>query len=213
MKKIFVLMLVLSLSLLVFACKKAPEVPEKPVELPPTPTQPPVQPPVEEEEEEEVIPPAEQVIGEVKPGTEKVWGEVEIPKAPKIGEAFCDLANNKITFTFQNNGDYDWSLDQDLSFPPPSGLREIRVFVNGYEANNEMKLFHPDTGEPMFGPNEKFSDNCGGVKILKPGEVVTCTLTGVKLNRGTGSEGLKKVNEVWIDSPAVDDTYIWFKCE
>ncbi len=118
----------------------------------------------------------------------------------------CDKEEKKLTFTIKNKGDSTWQLNQNVPFPAPKGLSAVKIFINNYEANSGKKQYHPDTREVMFGPNEEFSENCGGTVKLEPGETTTCTLYPVKLNRGTGSEGMKNVNQIEIDSPGYDKT-------
>lgn len=193
---------VLLISMLVFACSQEATVETKP--LPEAPVVKDVAP----ESVPEVIETTEEATAQAQilPNEEPVQ-----ELASEVGDVMCDEDNMKITFTITNNGDVTWQLDQKVPFPAPADLKPVKVFVNKYEVNSGSTQYHPDTREVMFGPNKLFSDNCGGVEELAPGRSVTCTIYPVKLNRGSGSEGLKDVNLIFIDSPGLDE-YIEFIC-
>lgn len=214
MNKVIALAIVLFAAIAITACggdEPAPAPAPEPVA--PTPPPPPPAPELPEEEEgpeqaapveteAQVLDDAREILG---------GGDMQI-LGSKIGEVGCDEAEQKVTFTFENTGIYTWSLDQEIGFTTQGDVRNVKVFMNHrYEMNSGKDQYHPATSELMFGPNDKFSDNCGGVTELAPGEAATCTLLPVPLNEGSGSNDLTGVNYILIDSPSVDDL-IEFTC-
>jgi len=217
MKKQFTILAILALAVFMTACggseqDTAPEVPPAP-EVPQEPTE------TDSEDtgssDEEQAEPSEPATGENTKvlEREKLGAGAAPTHASKLEDVKCDLEESKVTFSFTNNGEYTWSLDQEIGFAPSGDVRNVKVFMNHrYEMNaNGRTDYHPITREPMFGPNELFSENCGGVTELAVGETATCTLTPVPLNSGTGSAGLSAVNYILIDSPG-DDDLIEFTC-
>ncbi len=117
----------------------------------------------------------------------------------------CDAAERRLSFTIVNTGDQRWQLDQDVGFPPPVDLVSGKVFVNNYEVNRRQASQFKD-GVKLFGPNEKFSENCGGVEVLAPGEEASCTIYPVPLKSADAG-----VNRIWLDVPG-DIEYVSFTC-
>ncbi len=99
-------------------------------------------------------------------------------------------------------------MDQDIPFPPPVDIVPLRIFVNNFEANGHQPYYDRDTYERLFGPNEKFSDNCGGVDVLKVGEIASCTLQPVKL---VSEADFQNTNRLFIDTPGIEVVFN-FQC-
>lgn len=136
-------------------------------------------------------------------------GEPSTEVTGKVGNVRCTAATRKLTFTVHNDGDKTWSLDQQVPFPPPADLVPAKIFINDYEANRFTSYYDADTGEMLFGPNEKFSANCGGVDQLAPGEQAECTLYPVPLK---DADAFSNRNRIWVDVPGeIDSAY--FTCK
>lgn len=218
MKKQFTILAVLVLAVFITACggseqDTAPEVPPAP-ETPeePTDSQDTDGTDTETDTETDVEGSDPATTGNILEDSENLGGDGEGLKGSKINSVACDLEEQKITFTFENTGDYAWSLDQEVGFAAGGDLSNVKIFLNHrYEMNGQQTYFMPETGTEMFGPNEKFSDNCGGVTEVEVGDTVTCTLYPVPLNKGTGTQGLNSVNNILISSPNVDEV-IEFTC-
>jgi len=212
MKAIFVTALLLALVFTLGACSKeepaTPAAPATPV-VPAAPAAPPA--PDVQEESGEVAAPVEGDANVLDSGSDALSNGAMQDFGSKVAGVACDSEKNKITFTLNNAGENTWSLAQDVGFTEVSDRKNVKIFINGFEANRGTPQYHPQTRELMFGPSKVFTDNCGGVTDVAPGESVTCTLVPVKLNIGTGSTSLKEVNEIWTDSPSVDE-YIEFTC-
>jgi hypothetical protein len=129
-------------------------------------------------------------------------------QAITIDNVKCTVADKKLTFTIKNTDAKDWQMDQDIPFPGPTNLVGLKIFVNNFEANGHQKYYDPDTKELMFGPNEKFSLNCGGVEILKIGEIASCTLQPVKL---VEEAAFQNNNRLFIDTPGIEEVFS-FQC-
>jgi len=119
----------------------------------------------------------------------------------------CDAAAQRLSFTIVNTGSQNWQLDQMVGFPPPADLVPGKVFVNNYEVNRRRGSQFKD-GQKLFGPNEKFSKNCGGVEVLAPGEEVSCTIYPVPLRDPTE---YSSTNRIWLDVPG-EIEYVSFTC-
>lgn len=222
MKKIFMALTILTLGVLLIACvqepaPRAPSTPPPPNPPPPAPVMPDMDDTMDDTMMDDTMMDddmmAEPVEGEaeiVDDGSDILAAEDTADMGSKLEGVACDPDENKITFTVTNVGLLDWDLDQNAPFVS-NEVKNVKIFINGYEANRGSTQYHPDTREPMFGPNELFSENCGGQNILSPGDSVECTLYPVKLNRGTGSDSLNAVNLIHVDSPSVDDM-IEFTC-
>lgn len=216
MRNYMVIAVVLGLALMLAACGSAKTPTEPTAPTPPVAPAEPTAPVAPEDtvvvDDNTVTPEAVEGDANVLENTGDILGGGEMQDlGSKVTGVACDLEANKITFTLKNIGLATWQLDQDVPFPAPKDLKPVKIFINGYEANRGSPQYHPDTKERMFGPNELFSENCGGEAELAVGESVECTLYPVKLNRGTGSNDLKAVNGIFIDSPSIDD-YIEFTC-
>lgn len=170
--------LALLLMLLLFACAKQQDVG----------TQEPAAP-----AEPELVGNAE----EVESGTDKVFGEKESTAAIGVDQVRCDRENRAITFSFKNNDVRNWQMNQQVPFPAPKDLAAVRVYINSYEVNGRNPYLKD--GERQFGPEERFSDNCGGVELLKPGEVAVCTVYPVPLK--AANELIAGKNEILVHSP------------
>lgn len=214
MKNIFVTTILLSVVLFVSACSSEeltePTVPDTVPETPEVPDE-----PVQMDDETSDDTTADPVEGDaniINAPSEQLGGGSDEALGSEFEDVACSMDERKITFTFKNVGQYTWSLDQEVGFGAGGDVRNIKVFLNHrYEMNANRVNYHPETGEVMFGPNELFSDNCGGVKELEVGESATCTLYPVPLNIGAGSTSQNGVNYIVIDSPAIDDI-IRFQC-
>lgn len=215
MKKFYITAIVLVLAAMLTACggntDTEPTVPTTPT----VPDTPPAPEPIVDDSSDDMADtqneaPVEGNANVLDKSTTALGEGTQAELGSKVAEVACDPDARKITFTIDNVGLKTWSLDQNAGFTDTE-LKNVKIFINGYEANRGSPQYHPDTGDVMFGPNELFSDNCGGVTEIAPGESVSCTLSPIKLNRGTGSNDLRAVNEIWIDSPSVDD-YIEFTC-
>ncbi len=220
MKKQFTILAILALAVFITACGSdaqdtAPEVPAAPTVPEPTEnTQTGSDSESGSETDSETVnnDPVEGEAQVIDKGSDKLGDGSKEELGSKINSVACNVEESRITFTFENTGEHTWSLDQEVGFAAGGDVKNVKVFMNHrYEMNANKDNFHPVTGELMFGPNELFSENCGGVTELAPGDSVTCTLSPVPLNRGSGSEGLSSVNYILIDSPSIDDL-IEFTC-
>lgn len=218
MKKQFTILAVLVLAVFITACggndqDTAPEVPPAP-ETPEEPTDSQdttdgTDSGTDTETDVEGSDPA--TTGNILRDSENLGGDGDGLKGSKINSVACDLEERKITFTFENTGEHSWSIDQEVGFATGGDLKNVKIFMNHRYEMNGNQQYYTDSGDLMFGPNERFSDNCGGVTELATGDTATCTVYPVPLNRGTGSEGLNSVNNIMIDSPNVDEV-IEFTC-
>jgi len=141
--------------------------------------------------------PAEGGVTAPESGAQKVFGNTTEVSTLKIDDVLCDKATKKITFRFKNDDTKSWQVNQAVGFPAPKDLAPLRVFINSYEANNPNGYLKD--GVRYFGPATKFSDNCGGVEVMKPGDDITCTLTPIPLKSATTlSAG---TNTIFVDTP------------
>jgi len=147
-------------------------------------------------------------VGAVESGTDKTFGDVDRASALKIDDVLCDKETKTITFRFKNEDTKSWQMNQQVPFPSPKDLEPVRIFINSYEANNRNGYLRE--GVRYFGPEETFSDNCGGVEVLAPGADVTCTLTPVPLKSANDLTVGK--NNIFVDSPT-SHHIIEFLCE
>jgi hypothetical protein len=143
--------------------------------------------------------------GAVESGTTKALGENEIEL--NVDEVRCIKDDQKIMFRFRNDDTKDWQLNQEVPFPAPKDLAAIHVLVNSYEVNGRNPYIKD--GVRQFGPGERFSDNCGGVEVLEPGDAVTCTLYPVPLKEENSYAAGK--NEIFVNSPT-NKHIIQFTC-
>ncbi len=209
MKYLFAIIIVVALAL--SACQTAPvqeQNEQEQNEIPP--------PPVVEEEEvkEEVVEETEEVESdesdtqEIESGLDKFFGPVDDESVITADDVFCDKDESAVTFRFRNLDSKTWQLNQDLPFPPPSGIASVRVTLNGYEVNTKTPLLYQ--GEPLFRSQGVFSDNCEGVEELAPGEEATCTISPVVLKESTSfTQG---VNEIRVLGPGANGI-ARFQCE
>ena len=138
-------------------------------------------------------------VVETESGLEKAFGAIDKSQIITEGDVVCDKTAKTLSFRFRNVGtDVSWRLDQNLPFPAPKGIAAVKILVNHYEANKRGAKYM-ENGETLFGPNEKFVDNCGGIEVLAPGEEATCSFTNVPFVDGT--EIAAGVNEIYVDTP------------
>ena len=198
MRLVFVF--VLGAALLVTACAQPTAdndvYDDIPPDLPPTPP-----------------PPGPAVVETVDDDTEIIEDPSEVLAGDKIRDTVggivdiqCDLATETLTFTIVNEAEENWQLNQEVGFTPPEGLVSAAVFVNNYEVNRGTPQYKG--GKPLFGPNDQFSDNCGGVEELAPGARATCTLTPVPLH---AENDYSPKNRIWLDVYG-DIDYVSFIC-
>jgi hypothetical protein len=193
--------LLLVLGLLVAGCtgKSAPQgATQPPQQLPPEPSPPAAQ-------ESPPTPPAT-----VLNDTTKVFaGEKRTNATGAITDIYCNATARQLTFTLTNNDQRSWQLDQDVPFPPPQGLVAATVIFNGAQVNGKTKSIDPVTKGNFFGPNEKFSQNCGGVAQLDPGQSATCTLSPVPLKPATAYDNR---NQLFVRLPSESVPVVTFVC-
>lgn len=125
-----------------------------------------------------------------------------------VADVSCDIAEKRLSFTIVNTGEKTWDIDQSIGFSGAEGKINLQIFINNEEVNSGTPRY--DEGELLFGPNKVFSDNCGGITELAPGEEVSCTTYPVPLNEG-GAYSNK--NRIWLDLPGGDVEYVTFLCE
>jgi hypothetical protein len=141
----------------------------------------------------------------VESGTEKILGETEIKL--NVDEVRCFKDEQKVMFSFRNDDTKNWQMNQQVPFPTPKDLGAVRVYINSYEVNGRNPYLRE--GVRQFGPEERFSDNCGGVEVLESGSSVTCTLYPVPLKEANAYAAGK--NEILVHSPTNQHT-IQFTC-
>jgi hypothetical protein len=121
----------------------------------------------------------------------------------------CDGSTRTLTFRFKNTDTQrNWQLDNNVPFPAPMDLTGIQVLVNSYQANGRTQPKDLD-GNLLFGPKWPFSENCGGVEVLKLGADVTCTLSPVPIK--SANQLTYSFNEIFIKSPT-STNIIRFTC-
>jgi hypothetical protein len=193
--------LLLVLGLLVAGCtaKSAPQTAPQPAQqLPPAPTPPAVQAPPS-------TPPAT-----ILNDTTKVFGgEKKTNATGSITDIYCNATARRLTFTITNNDQRNWQLDQDVPFPPPPGLVAATVIFNNAQVNGKFKTIDIVTNTNFFGPNEKFSQNCGGVAQLNPGQSATCTISPVPLKAATAYDNR---NQLFVRLPGQSIPPVTFVC-
>lgn len=175
---------------LLTACSQAPDAPDALPEIPDVPA-------VQVETGGDAAP--------AESGTDKTFGELGEKTA--LDEVICDSAAKSVTFSFKNTDTRDWELNQNVPWPAPADLAPVRVYINSYEVNGRNPYIKE--GVRQFGPAEKFSDNCGGVQRLAPGDSVTCTLTPVPLKEA--NDLIAGKNEILVHAPTSKQT-IQFIC-
>jgi len=171
-----------------------------PSDLPPPP------PPPTADLGQQAPAPAQQAAQVKSDASDVFAGEQATTQAAQITDIACSAADSKITFTITNDGDRNWQLDQQVPFPQPKDLAPAGVYINSYEVNNPSPQYKD--GKRLFGPNEKFSDNCGGVEVLAPGEHATCTVYPVPL---VSADKYSNNNQIWLDVPG-DVKHVTFTC-
>lgn len=117
------------------------------------------------------------------------------PDALKIDDVICNKEKKAIMFSIRNNDDQGrkWQLNNDVKWGDQTTIG-VHVLINSYEVNSRSP--YVVDGLRYFGPNEKFSDNCGGVEVLNPGQTVTCTVYPVPLKESNViNQGL---NEIFV---------------
>lgn len=195
----YLIAIFLAFSLVLSACAPTqPETQETP-EIPPT-AEPEPQPEPETE-------PEQGDATEVDNALDDIFGPIDAEQMITIDDVSCDAENSRLTFRFRNIGDKSWQLNQDVPFPAPTDLVSMRILLNNYEMNGHRAAMKD--GERLFGPEELFSDNCGGVDVLAPGESATCTVETIPLKEGTIGGG---VNELVLNT-AGSDGNVRFTCE
>lgn len=136
-------------------------------------------------------------------------GDTEPEFGGKVGNIKCTVDGSKLVFTMQNSGEKRWQLNQAVGFPPPTDMIKLKVMINNYEANSPTAKYTSPDGVRYFGPEQPFSENCGGVEELLPGDRTTCTLYPVPLK--DESDSINK-NRIWLDVPGETVEYITFIC-
>ncbi len=200
MRKLCVVILCLAVLFAVVACGQETE-PEDTVDVP-ADLPPPPPPPAAVEEPEDTgldeAEPVEEAAGEI------LGGEDTREHVLAIEDVRCTAEGRKLSFTLTNMDDQEWQMNQEVPFPPPIGMAALKFFVNNYEANGHKTYYDVDTGDAYFGPNERFSDNCGGVEVLAPGESTTCSLEPVPLKQ---EDQFQNKNHLFIDTPGIEEVY------
>lgn len=167
----------------------------------------PVRPPADAADQDFPAEPDAPEVQDAEPGTTAVLTDADKSTALDINSVECDLAEKKISFRFRNDDTKNWQMNGQVPFPAPQDLAPVRVYINSYEVNGRNPYLKD--GVRQFGPEELFSDNCGGVEILEPGEDVTCTLQPVPLK--AANEFTAGKNEILINSPT-SKNIIQFTC-
>jgi len=190
------------LAAILVACAPTAETTPEPVVVPPPE-------PVEPEPVEEVMEDSAMMEDseEVESGLDKAFGEADTAQIITVDDVICDSEQNALQFRFRNLGDVNWELNQNVPFPPPKDLTSVRILINNYEANGRGAFVQ---GVRQFGPEEKFSENCGGIEILAPGDEASCFLQPVPL-RDENALGAA-VNEISLNTAGTDGT-VRFTCE
>ncbi len=212
MKQAFLIALALGLALMAAACSTQTgtqyPAPPAPAVTPPVPTQPTATPsgPTETALPAEPAAPQAQTV---KDAAAILNGNTSSGSDGTITDIRCNAEEKTLTFTLNNIGTKTWQLYGLVPFPAPQGLVQAKVFINNYQANSAQPNYDPSTGQPYFGPNAKFSDDCGGVDKLAPGESATCSLTNVPLK--AQSEFANK-NTIWVGSDTGASNTVTFLC-
>ncbi|NJL44153.1 MAG: hypothetical protein HC945_02450 [Nitrosarchaeum sp.] len=98
--------------------------------------------------------------------------------------ATCDGASSTLSFTLRNpTKEWVWLLDPAAK---PSAFVQYKdradpivLLFNDYQVNGKSRPMVG--GQLLFGPQEGFAANCGGVRALEPGEAVSCVFSPVKI--------------------------------
>ncbi len=123
--------------------------------------------------------------------------------APSPIEAlWCDVPQRTLRFTVRNTGETTWDLNQETMTGPDSV--PVGLHLNWYEMNKRIRNFDPQGDGRLFGPEERFSDNCLGDGLLEPGEATTCTLTPAPLDERSDTF-------LFVESPSVSEI-VTFRC-
>jgi hypothetical protein len=179
-----------------------------------TPELPPPPPPLVQEN----LPPAVEPqmgdgAGAVVTGTDKTFGDVGKVTPLEIDQVSCERDTRTIRFRFKNDDTRIWNLDNNYGWSEPGVPKEkvnVQVEVNSYQVNGQRQPVDSLTQEMLFGPNWPFSNNCGGVQLLSPGEDVTCELSPVSLK--DANQLAQGYNEIFIKTPT-SKHIIQFTCE
>ncbi len=204
MKNIFAIVAVFALLFLAACAPQEPVQPSLPEghELPPAPAEP--EPIVEETQ------PASDEVVEINDGLDDAFGPRVGDQVITVDDIRCDAETSTVTFRFRNLDTKSWQLDQNVPFPAPKDLGGVRVTLNSYEVNGRQRPLSPTTGDELFGPEAKFSANCGGVEVLAPNEEAVCTVSPVLLKSETAVAA--GANEIRING-AGKDGLARFSCE
>lgn len=178
MKNPMVIIAVLALFFLAACAPQEPAAPQLPVgETPPEPL--PDAPAFPSD-----AAPAQEDVQEIDDALDQAFGPRDGEQVITVDDVRCDAATRTVTFRFRNLDTRSWQLNQQVPFPAPKDLAGVRVTLNSYEMNGIRKPLDP-SGVELFGPNAKFSDNCGGIEVLAPGEEAVCTVSPVVLKAQT----------------------------
>ncbi len=153
--------------------------------------------------------PAQGGVQEIPSGVDKTFGPVNTTQVITLDDVRCDASARSLTFRFRNTDPtHSWQLNEEVPFPAPADLVSVRVMVNQYEAN--AKVHKVANGETLFGPQDRFSDNCGGIEVLAPNESVTCTVSPVPIVTPAKGDD-RAVNDIFVNSPGPDGE-VRFSC-
>ena len=204
MKNVFAIVAVFALLFLAACAPQTPIAPQLPAddELPAAPAAP--EPIIDE------TAPATEEVTEISDGLDGAFGPRVGDQVITVDDVRCDKETATVTFRFRNLDTKSWQMNQDVPFPAPKDLAGVRVTLNSYEVNGKKKPLDPVTGAELFGPEAKFSANCGGVEVLAPGEEAVCTVSPVLIKSETAiSQG---ANELRINGVGKDGI-ARFSCE
>ncbi len=141
-------------------------------------------------------------------GDRNVQAKAEVINTKKIE---CDLDDKTLSFRIKNVEALSegrlWSLDLPVPNSAPQNTVGVQFFINGYFANSPIHNYYMNS-ERMFGPTEKFSDNCNRAR-LRPRQRTTCSLTNVPLRSGNQMNGY---NTIFVNTPK-NKMLFGFYCE
>ncbi len=197
--------LFVALVLLIAACGQTPTAPQDVKNAPPATLPPPPPPPAPAEKTTPTSEPEATILND---SANVFAGEKSLPVDGGLKAISCDAEARRLTFTIVNQDDKTWSLDQEVGFSGSQDTVNLKVFINKEEANSKSPRYAD--GERLFGPEHPFSENCGGVTMLAPGEEVTCTLEPVPLKE---ADAFANKNRMWLSIPGGNIKYVSFTCE
>lgn len=202
MRKVLIVLLSLLLLFAVVACKQATDVNDRkdlPPELPPPPPPPAA---LGQQNAPNMTPPEPPTIEVPAKSVAEDSAVTEVFKGKgsvvELSHVRCNGEKSKLTFTIKNNGDREWQVNQEVPFPPPKEVGPLKLFLNNYEMNGLGKVYYAPTGERYFYSSDTFSDACGGVELLTPGEEMTCTVSPIPL---ASSETFQQKHTLFVSTP------------